>query len=329
MRLKERVRLFIRHNRVILLFRLMLEAFHEACSQSKHLGASNMMHDEVKFAADLCIRTHAIEKGMSIGSVRVGFGQPKVLALIDDLLLYVSRFPNASIDESMAVIANYIDFNRTNGCPVEAVEARYEVLKKAYRVRESLTAGIATCNRAETLDATKASFDVFSQSRCSIRDFDTHTHVDINDIIAAIDIARKTPSACNRQSAFAHIYEGAKAHQLFDFQGGTNGFGHDMQYAILITADMRRYFINERHQMYVDGGLFAMDLLLALHYKGLATIPLTTAYKTRQTRRLKSTFGIPANEVPVMIIGVGAYKESYKVAVSHRNPVESYYQVHR
>lgn len=329
MRLKERVRLFIRHNRVILLFRLMLEAFFEACSQSKHLGASNMMHDEVKFAADLCIRTHAIEKGMSIGSVRMGFGQPKVLALIDDLLLYVSRFPSASIDESMAVIANYIDFNRSNGCPVEAVEARYEVLKKAYTLREEMAAGIATCSKADTIEATKAPFDVFSQSRCSIRDFDTRAVVDLNDIIAAIDIARKTPSACNRQSAFAHIYEGVKAHQLFDFQGGTNGFGHDMQYAVLITADMRRYFINERHQMFVDGGLFAMDLLLALHYKGLATIPLTTAYKTNQTRKLKKIFAIPSNEVPVMIIGVGAYKESYKVAVSHRNPVESYYQVHR
>jgi nitroreductase len=179
------------------------------------------------------------------------------------------------------------------------------------------------------LDATKASFDVFSQSRCSIRDFDPQSLINLDEIIAAIDIARKAPSACNRQSAFAHIYEGAKAHELFDFQGGANGFGHDMQYAILITADMRRYFINERHQMFVDGGLFAMDLLFALHYKGLATIPLTTAYKTNQTRKLKKTFGIPSNEVPVMIIGVGAYKETYKVAVSHRKPLEAYYQVHR
>ena len=329
MKLKERLRLFIRHNRVILLFRLMLDAFYEACSQSKHLGASNMMRDEVKFAADLCIRTHAIEKGMSIGSVRMGFGQPKVLALIDDLLLYVSRFPLVSIDESMAVIANYIDFNRTNGCPVEAVEARYEVLKKAYTLKEEMAAGIAICSKADTIEATKAPFDVFSQSRCSIRDFDTETIVDINDIISAVDIARKAPSACNRQSAFAHIYQGERARELFDFQGGCNGFGHDMQYAVLVTADMRRYFINERHQMYVDGGLFAMQLLLSLHYKGLATIPLTTAYKTRQTQRLKKNFDIPPHEVPVMIIGIGAYKESYKVAVSHRNSVDTYYQVHR
>lgn len=328
MKLKERVRQFIRHNSIILFFRLLADAVLEAYSQSRHLGASRMMHDEVKFAADLCIRTHAIEKGMSIGSVRVGFGQPKVLSLIDDLLIYVSRFPSAQIDESMAVIERYIAFNCHNGCNVEQVASRYEQLKKAYAMRENIEAGIATCNRAETLQAANASFDLFSQSRYSIRDFDPQGVIDENDIIAAIDIARKAPSACNRQPACAHIYKGKKAHELFDFQGGCNGFGQDMSYAILVTADMRRYFINERHQMYVDGGLFAMELLLSLHYKGVATIPLTTAYKTMRTRLLKKRFGIAANEVPIMIIGVGAYKESYKVAVSHRNPVASYYKMH-
>ena len=329
MKLKDRVRLFIRHNRVILLLRLMVESLIEAWEQSKHLGASRMMNDEVKFAADLCIRAHAIEKGMSIGSVRVGFGVPKLLSLIDDLMLYVSRFPKASIDEYVAIIESYIVFNREHGCAVEAVEARYEVLKRMYTCRATLQAGVAVKNRKETLEATIASFDIFSHSRCSVRDFDTQAVVDINEVIAAVDIARKTPSACNRQSAHAHIYQGAKAHELLDFQGGCNGFGHDMQYALLVTADMRNYFINERHQMYVDGGLFAMDLLLSLHHKGVATIPLTTAYKSGRTRELKHRFGIAPHEVPVMIIGVGAYKESYKVAVSHRNPVESYYTLHR
>lgn len=329
MKLKERVRLFVRHNRVILLFRLLLESINEAWSQSKHLGASRMMNDEVKFAADLCIRAHAIEKGMSIGSVRIGFGQPKVLSLIDDLMLYVSRFPQASIDEFVAVIESYIAFNREHGCAVESVETRYDALKKVYKLRENLQAGIAVRNRAETLAAANAPFDAFSHSRCSVRDFDTQVAVSLDDVIAAIDVARKAPSACNRQSARAHIYQGDKAHQLLDFQGGCNGFGHDMQYALLVTADMRSYFINERHQMYVDGGLFAMDLLLSLHHKGLATIPLTTAYKSGRTALLKKNFNIPSNEVPIMIIGIGAYKETYKVAVSHRSPVESYYTLHR
>lgn len=328
MSLKDKLRLFVRHNRVILFGRLMFEALCETCSHTKHLGAADMLSDEVKFAADLRIRTHAIEKGMSIGSARVGFGQPKVLALIDDLFLFIRKFPTASIDEAVCVIERYIAYNAGRGCDMPEVKARYEQLLKAYKLRTPLNVGIRELKYSETAEAAQASFDVFSHSRYSIRDFGTDTVVDFKDIIGAIDMARKAPSACNRQPARAHIFKGEAAHKLLDFQGGCKGFANDMQYALLVTADMRQYFINERHQMYVDGGLFAMELLLSLHYKGLATIPLTTSYKSMKTRRMRKEFDIPSYEVPVMIIGVGAFKDEYKVAVSHRNPVEDYYCEH-
>lgn len=328
MSIKRKLRLFLRHNRVILFVRLMFEALCETCCHTKHLGAADMLSDEVKFAADLRIRTHAIEKGMSIGSARVGFGQPKVLALIDDLFLYIRRFPSVQIDEAICVIEQYISYNNSHGCDVPEVKKRYNQLKEVYQKLTPMSVGINMLERDDVQKAAGASFDIFSQSRYSIRDFDKNTVVAIDDIITAIDIARKTPSACNRQPARAHIYKGEKAHRLLDFQGGCKGFLEDMQYAVMITADMRYYFINERHQMYVDGGLFAMDLLLSLHYKGVATIPLTTSFKSMKTRRLCKMFDIPLYEVPIMIIGVGAFKDRYKVAVSHRNPVEDYYCIH-
>ena len=329
MSLGKRIYRFLRHNRVVLFCRLLGEAIREVCSQTLHLGVSQMYDDEVKFAADLKIRVHAIEKGLSIGSCRAGFGRPKVISLIKDLILFTSRFPHANIDEAVDVIACYIAYNRFMGIDMSEIGVLYKQLCDLYSIREDLLVGVVELNRSETLSATQASFDRFSTSRFSIRDFAPDAHVDIQDIIAAVNIARKAPSACNRQPSRVHIYEGAKAQTLFDFQGGCKGFYQDMPYALLVTADMRRYFFNERHQMYVDGGLFSMELLLALHYKGLATIPLTTAYKSNKTSKLHRCFDIPAYEVPIIIIGVGAYKDSYKVAVSHRNPLEDYYTIHR
>ncbi|MBR6757048.1 MAG: nitroreductase family protein [Bacteroidaceae bacterium] len=328
MKLQERIRRCIRHSRLILFVRLLCDAVYEAYNQSLHLGASRMMDDEVKYAADLQIRTHAIEKGLSIGSCRAGFGIPKVESLLEDLSLYITRFPHAHIDEAIAVIDKYINFNRAYKIDISHIEEQYERLLSVYKLRQEVEAGIKTCSREDTFAALQSSFDVFSASRYSVRDFDNNGSVAVDSIIEAINIARKAPSACNRQPALAHIFSGDKAQALFDFQGGCKGFSRDMRYAILITADMRRYFIQERHQMYVDGGLFAMDLLLSLHYKGLATIPLTTAFKSAVVRKMLLQFDIPSHEVPIMLIGVGAYKEEYKVAISHRNPVEEYCRKH-
>ena len=42
-----------------------------------------------KQEVDLTIRTHALEKGMSLGHVRLGFGQSKAVAIIRDLEKYL------------------------------------------------------------------------------------------------------------------------------------------------------------------------------------------------------------------------------------------------
>ncbi len=320
---------FFRHNRIVLFFRLSYEAFCEVCSLVRYLGASAMERDEVKYRADLQIRSHAIEKGLSIGACRAGFGKAKMQELLDELEQYCRLYPASTfVDEVLGIVARYLEYNKSQGVDVASIEIRYEALLQGRRVCQDT--GIITMYRSETQKVTQAEFKTFFKSRYSVRDFDTSTDavIDIQRILSAIDLSRKAPSACNRQPAKVHIYSGAKAQQLFDFQGGCKGFSRDMQYALLVTADMRRYFFNERHQMYVDGGLFAMDLLLALHYEGIATIPLTTAFKRGKEAQLHALYDIPKNEIPVLIIGVGGYKEQYKVAVSHRNDVAEYYEVH-
>ena len=97
-----------------------------------------------------------------------------------------------------------------------------------------------------------------------------------------------------------------------------------MQYAILICGDIRGYNINELSQVYVDGGIYAMNLLYALHFENIAAIPLTMAHKQRQMRLIKKGMGIPENEIPVLLIGIGSYKNEYKVAVSERQNHKSY-----
>ena len=105
---------------------------------------------------------------------------------------------------------------------------------------------------------------------------------------------------------------------------GSKGFNKQMQCAILVCGDLRNYGFYEQNLPFVDGGLYAMNLLYSLHYYGLATIPLTMGHKWRITKKIKQEMRIPSYEVPVLLIGVGTFKDDYKVAVSHRYMYKDY-----
>ena len=51
-----------------------------------------------------------------------------------------------------------------------------------------------------------SSFDLFSSSRSSIRNF-SNEDIPIEQIYRALDLSRNCPSACNRQSWRVHVYQ--------------------------------------------------------------------------------------------------------------------------
>lgn len=91
-------------------------------------------------------------------------------------------------------------------------------------------------------------------------------------------MAQQTPSACNRQGWKTHIFQGENSHKLIEWQGGCHGFEDQVNTSILVTTDLRAFLFYEVHQAYVDGGLYAMNLINALHSLGIGTIPLSVAF---------------------------------------------------
>ena len=78
--------------------------------------------------------------------------------------------------------------------------------------------------------------------------------------------------------------------------------------------------VYEVHQAYVDGGLYAMNLINALHSLGIGTIPLSVAFGYDKLDNL-SQFDIPRNEIPIVIIGAGYILDNFNVAVSSRKSI--------
>lgn len=71
-----------------------------------------------------------------------------------------------------------------------------------------------------------------------------------------------------------------------------------------------------------------MNLIYALTYLGIASIPLTLGIKLSILKQIKKDFNIPNNETPVLLIAFGNYPNKFKVAKSYRNPVESFTTFH-
>lgn len=287
----------------------------------KYNASLSTMKDKEKAQYTLLRRTHIIEKGMSLRNPKIGFGQKKVAALIDDLVIYLNKFGKSSFfNYPISAISTYISYTRNTGVNVSSIEEKLRQLltqlnKNDIQLEPS---GVKTVQKEDIIKKTKDFKDLL-YNRHSIRFF-SKKEIPKEIINEALTLAQQTPSACNRQGWKTHVYMGENAVKLVKWQGGSRGFEEEIRCAILVTANLKAFLSHEIHQAYIDGGLYAMNLLNTLTYLGLGTIPLSCGFHESQLKGL-SQFDVPKNEVPIIIIGLGWMEDEFKVAVSKRKEI--------
>jgi nitroreductase len=86
----------------------------------------------------------------------------------------------------------------------------------------------------------------------------------------------------------------------------------------------------QRNQLYVDGALFSMALIYALHAAGIATCPLNLAVRNTQEKRIKAAAGIPQDQRLIMMIAVGTPigDGGFKAAASPRRDTAEMLHIH-
>ncbi len=284
--------------------------------------------DMQKMQYTLLRRNHIIEKGMSMRKPKHGFGQAKVLELIESLRRYNQRYGTADkafLRYPLATIKTYIEYQQHNGVDIAHIESQFEQLcREAAIPADSLStpAGVETVAASYLQQEATANFERLLLSRHSIRFFENEQPSRAL-LEKALALAARTPSACNRQAWHTHIYFGDDTHRLLRMQTGCNGFCDDIHCAIVVTANMKGFLGHEPFQCYIDGALYAQNLINALHYVGLGTIPLSCGFMSNQLSQMQRTFNIPDNEVLIVIIGTGIMCKETKIAVSTRKPVST------
>ena len=211
---------WLKKSKTLLFVRLMAERVQELRLATRYLASGNRYQDARKLRTDLQIRVHSIEKGMSIGRLKDGFGNKKACDIVDDLRGYVLIGGERQfVVESCSVLQQYVKFKEEIGQDANDVKAKLEGLMTDCNIKPLEQGGIYRLHYEDIQKKANGNLEEVMASRYAVRDFGS-TPIDMGMLRKALQMAEKSPSACNRQSWRIHVYRGEKAMRMFNLQGG-------------------------------------------------------------------------------------------------------------
>jgi nitroreductase len=265
---------------------------------------------------------HRIEKGLALPLPRPGFGTDAAAAVLDGVDTYATRFgPNQTTARALHALNEYVAFNRAHGVDMDWIETRLDALRSRHPA-DATEGGTRTISRERIHAAARIDLSGFFASRYSVRQFSGEPVS--SDIIAqATAMAKKAPSVCNRESGCVFVAsDTARKAALLELQNGNRGFGEFADRILVITSRMDSFLTaGERYQCWVDGGLFAMSLIYALHSLGVGSCCLNWSVEPELDQALKRVSGIPDDHAVIMLLAIGHLPETLRVAQSPRRPL--------
>lgn len=284
---------------------------------SRTLGSDN----REKLIGTIILQYHVIEKGLTMPKTRPGFGQERVTSLCKACLNYVDKYglDDVQLKHAIGVVLEYEEFQKEQNFPVKQSVADFISKVKSLVKSKDIKVKQIITNRTEYFKYINSPFPEFSGSRSSVRNY-SKEEVPLIKIQKALEIARNTPSACNRQSWRTYIIiDRHLIGKVLEEQGGNRGFGHLIDKLIVVTGELGGFcYTNERHQVFIDGGMYAMNLLYALHYNEIAVCIMNCSFDYQKEQYIKQFVNIKESEVLIAMIGCGIPPEEFKIAVSTR-----------
>jgi nitroreductase len=274
-----------------------------------------------KVKRDLTLAYHIVEKGLTMPVPRPGFGKPVVLSLVNTVLKYLKmNLPQDEMEfrQSVSVLKEYKEFHEhiNFGLDNDVVE-KLGLLGNLFNSIEGLKQ--LKLSSDEYFKDVDKPFDLFCMSRYSVRNY-TAQQIPIAVLHRCIELAQKSPSFCNRQPTRVHIVKSAEQKtRILEIQNGNRGFGHLAETLLVISSVISTTKdIHERNENHLNGGMFIMTLLNALHFNRIGACSLNWSVTNDKDTKLREILNIPENEVLLMIISCGYVPGEFSIASSPR-----------
>lgn len=123
----------------------------------------------------------------------------------------------------------------------------------------------------------------------------------------AANLASLAPSACNRQP-YRFLFCGDKKRtvDIANCAGGTSGFSENLPAIIVVIGDLSAYALErDRHLIYIDASLAAMQMMLALETLGLQSCPINWPEVDSSENKIRQIVNLKDFERVVMLLAVG------------------------
>tara|TARA_R110002033_G_scaffold13319_17_gene39683 strand:- start:5523 stop:6632 length:1110 start_codon:yes stop_codon:yes gene_type:complete len=278
--------------------------------------------------------THRIEKGLSMSPRRAIFAQEYILETVDCFALCIdlTQLCNEELSWAHDVLSYYFkvvkhtDVISDANFIFESAQARYTA--KYITARDSVSSLDQTPKIPYTKhqliksDISAEQFHSLCVQRRSVRWF-TDELVPDEILNQAITTAALAPSACNRQPFNFYVAnETELATQVAKLAGGTVGFAENIPCTIVVVGDLSAYALErDRHLIYLDGALAAMQLMLALETLGLSSCPINWPDIEVPENKMAKLLKLESYQRPIMLIAIGYAKESGMIPYSQKKTI--------
>lgn len=247
---------------------------------------------------------HRIEKGLALGEPKQPFGDRVVDRLNRNIPLYRDLRQNSQL--------------------VSIAESRVSELQ-TWNERGIRNDGVSL-KRPQSLDRRMdpAELENFFESRRSVRHF-SNKPVPRETIDLALKCAVESPSVCNRQPWRVDVIDDPeKVIETLTYQNGNTGFRESVKTLLVISVDCSLFSgPGERNQRFIDGGIFSMSVVLALHAAGVSSCMLNWSRNNSHSQALRTYLSIPPRFEIMMMVATGFAHIDALVATSPRKPLES------
>jgi len=140
----------------------------------------------------------------------------------------------------------------------------------------------------------------------------------------AISVASQAPSACNRQPyKFYVVDQQPLLSQISKLAIGSGGFADNIPCIIVLVGDYSNYEqVRDRHVIYIDTSLAAMQFMQTLPTLGLSSCPLNWPELAVVDKQLTELLKLKNHQKTVMLIAVGEASPEGGIPYSQKKTAE-------
>lgn len=310
--------------------RALSNILYDAKNFIKYSSLTYQPKNPTSYSAILTMEYHKLEKAISLPTPKKLYGKSISIKIIE-IIKNNKTFSQVCLEDTQIALKVLDDYckviARTD--EVENQETAKTVSREIEEIKKTLPTS-ATESPSGVLPGKKLtdSYDYFlqfNQNRKSIRNF-SNKPVPREMIFNAVEAAKYTPSVCNRQPWKIYYLDcNKKVVNALRFQNGNSGFRETIPGLIIVTSSNKYFPLSgERNQLWIDGGMFSMNLLFSLHACGLGACALNWGNDSFIDMRAKESIGINSDESIIMMIAVGYPNDDYKVCVSQRKDTTNF-----